>query len=59
MLWNNSNAGMALEAQATQEVAGPLGIALQDRRVKDPKPLDIFIILDKYIRGYEYTNSIH
>src|SRR5207237_9939005 len=35
MLWNNGNAGMALESKATQEVAGPLGVALQDRGVKD------------------------
>jgi putative ABC transport system substrate-binding protein len=36
MVWNKGNAGMALEAKATQEVAGPLGITLQDRGVKDP-----------------------
>jgi ABC-type uncharacterized transport system substrate-binding protein len=34
MVWNKGNAGMALEAKATQEVAGPLGVALQDRGVK-------------------------
>src|SRR4029077_2705482 len=40
MLWNSGNAGMALEAKATQEVARPLGVALQDRGVKDPNDLD-------------------
>ena len=37
MLWNNGNAGMAIEAGKTREVARPLGITLQDRGVKDPK----------------------
>ena len=41
MLWNKNNNGMALEARATQEVAGPLGVALQDRGVKDPNELEV------------------
>lgn len=41
MLWNRGNAGMALEARATQEVAGPLAVALQDRGVTDPKELEL------------------
>ena len=41
MLWNTGNAGMALEAKATQEVAGPLAVALQDRGVKDPNELEV------------------
>jgi len=40
MLWNNSNAGMAIEAKATEKVAGPLGLALQDRGIKDANELD-------------------
>jgi putative ABC transport system substrate-binding protein len=42
MLWNKNNNGMALEAKATEEVAGPLGVALQDRGVKDPNELEVF-----------------
>ena len=45
MLWNSGNAGMALEAKATQEVAGPLGVTLQDRGVKDPNDLDVVFAL--------------
>ena len=41
MLWNKNNNGMALEAKATQEVAGPLAVALQDRGVKDPNELEV------------------
>jgi putative ABC transport system substrate-binding protein len=44
MLWNKGNPGMALEAKATQEVAGPLGVALQDRGVKDPNELDVVFL---------------
>jgi len=44
MLWNKGNAGMALEAKATQEVAGPLAVALQDRGVKDPNELDVVFL---------------
>jgi len=40
MLWNKGAAGMNLEAKATQEVAGPLGIALQDRGVKEANDLE-------------------
>jgi putative tryptophan/tyrosine transport system substrate-binding protein len=41
IFWNKSNAGMAIEAKATQEAAGPLGIALQDRGVNDPDEIDM------------------
>jgi hypothetical protein len=41
MLWNKGNAGMGLEAKATQEVAGPLGVTLQDRGVKGPDELEM------------------
>src|SRR5438093_9454099 len=48
MLWNKGNAGMNLEAKATQEVAGPLGVTLQDRGVKDPNELDtVFALMIK------------
>ena len=49
MLWNKNNDGMALEARATQEVAGPgLGVALQDRGVKDPNELEVvFAVIAK------------
>jgi putative tryptophan/tyrosine transport system substrate-binding protein len=48
MVWNKGNAGMALEAKATQEVAGPLGVTLQDRGVKDPTELDtVFALMIK------------
>jgi putative tryptophan/tyrosine transport system substrate-binding protein len=48
MLWNKGNAGMSLEAKATQEVAGPLGVALQDRGVKDPNELEVvFAVMTK------------
>jgi len=48
MVWNKGNAGMALEAKATQDVAGPLGITLQDRGVKDPNELEvIFGVMSK------------
>jgi putative ABC transport system substrate-binding protein len=48
MLWNKGNAGMALEAKATQDVAGPLGVTLQDRGVKDPNELDtVFALMTK------------
>jgi len=39
---------MALEAKATQEVAGPLHVTLQDRGVKDPNELDtVFALMTK------------
>jgi putative tryptophan/tyrosine transport system substrate-binding protein len=41
IFWNKSNAGMAIEAKATEEAAGPLGVALQDRGVKDPGEIDV------------------
>ena len=48
MLWNKNNDGMALEARATQEVAEPLGVALQDRGVKDPNELEVvFAVMTK------------
>jgi putative ABC transport system substrate-binding protein len=48
MVWNKGNAAMTLEAQATQEVAGPLGVALQDRGIKDPTELgEIFAAMTK------------
>ena len=48
MLWNKNNDGMALEAKATQEVAVPLGVALQDRGVKDPNELEVvFAVMTK------------
>jgi putative ABC transport system substrate-binding protein len=48
MLWNKGNAGMALEAKATQEVAGPLGVALQDRGIKELNDLDgVFAVMTK------------
>lgn len=43
MLWNKSNAGMALEAKATLELAGSLGVALQDRGMKDPTELETIL----------------
>lgn len=48
MVWNKNNDGMALEAKATEEVAGPLGVALQDRGVKNPNELDVvFAVMSK------------
>jgi putative ABC transport system substrate-binding protein len=48
MLWNKGNAGMALEAKATQEVAGPLGVALQDRGIKELNDLDgVFAVMTR------------
>ena len=48
MLWNKGNAGMAIEAKATQEAAGPLGVALQDRGIKELNELDgVFAVLTK------------
>jgi putative tryptophan/tyrosine transport system substrate-binding protein len=41
MVWNKGNAAMNLEAKATQEVAEPLGVALQDRGIKDPAELEV------------------
>lgn len=48
MLWNKGNAGMALEAKKTQEVAAPLGVALEDRGIKDPDELEaVFAVITK------------
>jgi putative tryptophan/tyrosine transport system substrate-binding protein len=48
MLWNKGNAGMALEARATQDVAGPLGVALQDRGIKELNELEgVFAVMTK------------
>ena len=48
MFWNKSNAGMAVEARATQEVAGPLGVTLQDRGVKDASEIEaVFDAMNK------------
>jgi putative ABC transport system substrate-binding protein len=41
MVWNKGNAGMALEAKATEEVAGPLGLSVQDRGIKDLNELEV------------------
>ena len=43
MLWNKSNAGMALEARATLESADRLGVVLQDRGMKDPSELEVIL----------------
>jgi putative ABC transport system substrate-binding protein len=45
MFWNKSSTGMAVEAKATQEAAGPLGITLQDRGVKDASELEVVLEL--------------
>ncbi|HZM90987.1 MAG TPA: ABC transporter substrate-binding protein, partial [Blastocatellia bacterium] len=48
MFWNKSNAGMAVEARATQEAAGPLGVTLQDRGVKDASEIEaVFDAMNK------------
>ena len=40
MLWNKGYGGMALEARATENVAGPLGVVLLDRGLNDANELD-------------------
>jgi putative ABC transport system substrate-binding protein len=40
MVWNKGEAGMALEAKATREAAGPMGVMLQDRGVNDANELE-------------------
>ena len=40
ILWNKGNSGMVLEAKATQDAAGFLGIALQDLGVKDTSDIE-------------------
>jgi putative ABC transport system substrate-binding protein len=48
IFWNKSNAGMAIEAQATQEAARQMGVALLDRGVKDPSEIDaVFAAMSK------------
>jgi ABC-type uncharacterized transport system substrate-binding protein len=48
IFWNKSNAGMEIEAKATQEAAGPMGVTLQDRGVKDPSEIDaVFAVMNK------------
>ena len=48
IFWNKSNAGMAIEAKATYEAAGPIGVTLQDRGVKDPSEIDwVFELMSK------------
>ena len=48
MLWNKGNAGMSLEAKATQEIAGPLGVTVQDRGVNDPNELEtVFAVMNR------------
>jgi len=41
MFWNKSRTGMAVEAKATQEAAGPIGVTLQDRGVKDASEMEV------------------
>ena len=41
MVWNKGNPGMALEAKATQEVAAPLGVTVQDRGLNNPNDLEV------------------
>jgi ABC-type uncharacterized transport system substrate-binding protein len=40
MLWNKGNAGMALEAKPTEEVARPMGLVLLDRGIADLNELE-------------------
>ena len=40
IFWNKSNTGMAVEAKATREAAGLMGVTLQDRGVKDTDEID-------------------
>ena len=48
MLWNKGNAGMALEAKATEKVAGPLGLVLLDRGIGDLNELEVaFSVISK------------
>ena len=45
MLWNKGYGGMALEARATEEVAGPLGVVLLDRGLNNANELDSALAL--------------
>ena len=48
MLWNKGSAGMALEAKATEEVAGPMGLVLLDRGIGDANELEgVFGVISK------------
>lgn len=48
IFWNKSNAGMAIEAKATEEAAVPMGIALHDRGVKDANEIEaVFEAMNK------------
>jgi putative tryptophan/tyrosine transport system substrate-binding protein len=48
MIWNKSNAGMGLEAKATLETAGALGVVLQDRGITNPSELEaVFAAINK------------
>ncbi len=65
LFWNKSNAGMAIEAKATQEAAGLMGVTLLDRGVKDPNEIewvldatskdrpDGFPLMDLQLRSHE------
>ncbi len=45
MLWNKGYGGMALEARATKEVAGPLGVVLLDQGLNDANELESALAL--------------
>ena len=48
MFWNKSNAGMSLEAKATLEMAGQLGVTLQDRGIRDTNEIKaVFEVITK------------
>jgi len=48
MIWNSSNPGMKLRAKETVASAGPLGVTVQDRGVRDLDGLEgLFAILSK------------
>jgi len=48
MIWNSSNPGMKLRAKETVASAGPLGVTVQDRGVRDLEGLEgLFTILSK------------
>jgi putative tryptophan/tyrosine transport system substrate-binding protein len=48
MIWNSSNPGMKLRAKETVASAGPLGVTVQDRGVRDLNGLEgLFAILSK------------
>ena len=48
IFWNKSNTGMAVEAKATQQAAGVIGVTLQDRGVKDASEMEaVFEAMNK------------